>query len=159
MSPAELQRVLDQLLTALRKVGFVKSQRGPHGGYVLAKEPMDLNLGMIMNALEGPMVPIDCLDGSLECNLAGHCAQQDIWRKVEGLTQALLYSTKLADLVSSLTVVGINRGTVPEALIEDTQAKRTHFVKVGDQVNGVTISSISSEGVKVTYEGEEAILQ
>lgn len=91
---------LDQLLTTLRKVGLVRSRRGPHGGYVLAKEPSELTLGMIISALEGPMVPIDCLDSSLECNLAGHCAQQDVWRKVEGLTQALLYSTKLADLVN-----------------------------------------------------------
>ncbi len=92
---------LDQLLTTLRKGGFVKSRRGPHGGYVLAKEPVELTLGAIINALEGPTVPIDCLDGSMECNLAGHCAQQDVWRKVEGLTQALLHSTSLADLVST----------------------------------------------------------
>jgi hypothetical protein len=67
--------------------------------------------------------------------------------------------SKLADLTSSLAVVGINRGAVPEALIEDSQAKRTHFVKVGDQINGVTISAIDQEGVKVTYEGEETVLK
>ncbi len=92
---------LDQLLTTLRKVGLVKSKRGPNGGYVLARDPSELNLGMITSALKGPMVPIDCLDGSMECNLAGHCAQQDVWRKVEGLTQAFLYSTNLADLVTT----------------------------------------------------------
>ena len=91
---------LDQLLTTLRKAGFVNSRRGPHGGYVLAMEPKDLNLGVIVSALEGHVVPIDCLDGSLECNLAGHCAQQDIWREVEEVTQDLLYGTKLVDLVN-----------------------------------------------------------
>lgn len=90
---------LDQLLTTLRKVGFVKSRRGPNGGYTLAVEPSDLNLGMVIHALEGPMTPIDCLDGSLECNLAGHCAQQDIWRKVEAVTTDFLYATKLIDIV------------------------------------------------------------
>ena len=90
---------LDQLLTTLRKVGFVRSRRGPNGGYVLAMEPKELNLGMVVSALEGPMIPIDCLDGSLECNLAGHCAQQDIWRKVEAVTQEFLFATKLVDLV------------------------------------------------------------
>jgi len=92
---------LDQLLATLRKEGLVDSRRGPHGGYTLAKSPTDLSLGTIMNALEGPTIPIDCLDGSLECNLTGHCAQQEIWRKVEGLTQAVLHSTKLADLVNT----------------------------------------------------------
>ena len=67
--------------------------------------------------------------------------------------------SRLADLTSSLTVVGINRGEVPEALIEDTQDKRTHFVKVGDQLNGITIRAIGQEGVTVTYEGEETVLK
>ena len=66
---------------------------------------------------------------------------------------------RLLELTSSLTVVGINRGAIPEALIEDTQTKRTHFVKVGDQINGITISGIAQEGVKVTYEGEETVLK
>ena len=92
---------LEQLLTTLRKVGFVRSRRGPNGGYTLAIEPSELNLGLIVSALEGPTVPIDCLDGSMDCNLAGNCAQQDIWRKIEGETQALLYSTNLAELVST----------------------------------------------------------
>ena len=92
---------LDQLLTSLRKVGFVNSRRGPNGGYTLAKSPAELNLGMVITALDGPMIPVDCLDGSLDCNLAGHCAQQDIWRQVEGQIESLLNSTNLADLVSS----------------------------------------------------------
>ncbi len=67
--------------------------------------------------------------------------------------------SRLLELVGSLVVVGINRGAVPEALIEDTQNKRTHFVKVGDQINGITISGIDQERVTVTYEGEEAVLK
>jgi len=66
---------------------------------------------------------------------------------------------KLLELTSTLVVVGINRGRVPEALIEDTEAKRTHFVKVGDQINGVTIKDINDTGVVVSYEGEETFLQ
>ena len=92
---------LDQLLTSLKKVGFVRSRRGPNGGYTLAVESAQLSLGMIVNALEGPVLPIDCLDGSLECNLAGHCAQQDVWRKVENLTQRILDATSVADLAST----------------------------------------------------------
>ena len=67
--------------------------------------------------------------------------------------------SKLLDLTSTLSVVGINRGKVPEALVEDTEAKRTYFVKVGDEINGLKVSAIDVNGVKVTYEGEEAVLQ
>jgi hypothetical protein len=66
---------------------------------------------------------------------------------------------KLQELTATLVVVGINRGAVPEALVEDTESKRTHFLKVGDEIKGLTISAIDQEGVKVTYEGEEALLK
>ena len=67
--------------------------------------------------------------------------------------------SRLAQLAGSLTVVGINRGRIPEALIEDTAAKRTVVVKVGDQVNKLTVKSISQDGVVVTYEGEETTIK
>ena len=66
---------------------------------------------------------------------------------------------KLIELTKSLTVVGINRGRIPEALIEESTAQRTYFVKVGDQINGLTVKSIDQSGVTVGYEGEETLLQ
>ncbi len=67
-------------------------------------------------------------------------------------------TSQLIELTKTLTVVGINRGRVPEALIEDTAAKRTSVVKVGDQVNGLTVKSIDQRGVVVRYENEETLL-
>ena len=66
--------------------------------------------------------------------------------------------TKLFDLTSSWIIVGINRGKVPEALVEDGEEKRTYFVKVGDQIKGVTVKAIDQAGVTVMYEGEETTL-
>ena len=79
-------------------------------------------------------------------------------------TEGLLVAPKeaksrLEQLIGVLTIVGINRGRTPEALIEDTSAKRNFFVKVGDQVNGLTVKSIDEHGVMVTYEGEETLLK
>ena len=68
-------------------------------------------------------------------------------------------SGSLADLTKTLSVVGINRGRIPEALIEDTVAARTYFVKVGEQVNGLTVKSIDETGVTLVHEGEETVLQ
>ena len=66
---------------------------------------------------------------------------------------------RLVELTGSLAIVGINRGRVPEALIEHKEEKRTYFVKVGDTINGVTVTTIDQRGVTVTYEGEELTLQ
>ena len=66
---------------------------------------------------------------------------------------------KLLEITSTLRVVGINRGRVPEALIEDATANRTHIVKVGDTLNGLTVKAIDARGVLVSYEGEETLLE
>lgn len=44
---------LEQLFNRLRKAGIVSSLRGNKGGYVLAKEPAEISLLEIMEALEG----------------------------------------------------------------------------------------------------------
>ena len=66
---------------------------------------------------------------------------------------------KLLEMIKTLVVVGINRGRVPEALIEDTAAQRTYFVKVGDQLNGVTVKAINQQGVILSYEDAETRLE
>lgn len=67
--------------------------------------------------------------------------------------------SRLTELTGALSVVGINRGRVPEALIEDSQDQRTHFVKVGDDINGLKVVTIDDRGVTVSYEGEETTLR
>src|SRR3979411_187607 len=54
---------LDQLLSSLRRVGIVRSVRGPHGGHELARDPRQLTLGEIVTALEGPVVPHEFVHG------------------------------------------------------------------------------------------------
>ena len=63
--------------------------------------------------------------------------------------------SRLIALTSTLTVVGINRSRVPEALIEDSAQKRTYVVKAGDDLNGLTVKAIDAQGVVVSDGREE----
>ena len=49
---------LENILTQLRSAGIVRSQRGPEGGYWLARPPDDVNLAQIIRAVEGPLVGV-----------------------------------------------------------------------------------------------------
>jgi Rrf2 family protein len=49
---------LENILTQLRSSGIVRSQRGPEGGYWLAKRPEEVNLADIIRAVEGPLVGV-----------------------------------------------------------------------------------------------------
>ena len=62
---------------------------------------------------------------------------------------------KLAEMTKGLVVVGINRGPNPDAIVENSQEKRTYFVKAGDKINELTVKEIKHDTVLLTYEGED----
>ena len=64
-------------------------------------------------------------------------------------------SNRLQELSDGLVVVGIDRSDNPRVLVEDTKGNRTYFVRVGEQVNGMTVSRISDSGITLSYEGKE----
>ena len=49
---------LENILTQLRSSGIVRSQRGPEGGYWLAKPADEVSLAQIIRAVEGPLVGV-----------------------------------------------------------------------------------------------------
>jgi len=65
---------------------------------------------------------------------------------------------RIQDLTRGLMVVGIDRGANPVAFVEDIDQKRTYLVGIGDTVNGMVVKEIGSEGVILSYEGEEILL-
>src|SRR6202161_780110 len=49
---------LENILTQLRSAGIVRSQRGPEGGYWLARPSEEVNLAQVIRAVEGPLVGV-----------------------------------------------------------------------------------------------------
>lgn len=89
---------LDQLLTVLRKAGFINSRRGPQGGHELAKDPRLINLAEVIEALEGPISPIGCLDGAMECYFTTSCSQQEVWASITSKIKDVLQETTIGAL-------------------------------------------------------------
>src|SRR5215510_13733080 len=55
---------LEQLFQRLRKGNIVKSVRGPHGGYVLARETWEITIGEIVRLIEPPLYSSSCFSKS-----------------------------------------------------------------------------------------------
>lgn len=89
---------LEQLLTTLRRAGFVRSVRGPQGGHVLARKPDDIAVNDVLEALEGPIIDVDCLDAASNCATSGGCAQSEMWAAVRDAVVGVLANTTIADL-------------------------------------------------------------
>src|SRR3990172_11603914 len=78
---------LDQILTILRRAGFIRSVRGPQGGHALIRDPEELRMSEVILALEGSLSPIDCLEETSFCTRSGGCAQRWVWEAVRDATR------------------------------------------------------------------------
>jgi Rrf2 family protein len=92
-------KYLEQLISMLKAAGLVRSIRGPRGGYVLAKEPAEIQLKEVFTTLEGPMVPAECLEHPEYCPRCTDCATRQIWQELQNAIFGVLESVTLADLV------------------------------------------------------------
>lgn len=101
---------LDQLLTTLRRAGFIRSVRGPQGGHALVREPGTLKLSEVIGVLEGSLAPIACLDEPDGCGKPGFCPQRELWEAVRDATQELLDGVSIGDLAARERAVGDDGG-------------------------------------------------
>ena len=87
---------LDQLLTTLRKAGFIRSVRGPQGGHALVKAPDEIKLSDVIRSLEGSLSPVSHLhDEGYQCRAA-----HEIWHQVEEATEGILDGVTIGDLAA-----------------------------------------------------------
>lgn len=94
------EKYLEQIIAVLNKAGYVKSVRGPQGGYRLARKPKDYTVGMILRLTEGSLAPVACLDDDPnECNRQEDCVTIYIWEKLYAAINSVVDGFTLADLV------------------------------------------------------------
>ena len=94
------EQYLDQLLTALRKAGFIRSMRGPSGGHELVRPPSEICVREVIESLEGSLAPVAWLDEPPELTDHPHqCGQREIWERIRATTAEILSSYSVADLV------------------------------------------------------------
>jgi Rrf2 family protein len=98
---------LEHLVAKLREAGLVTSVRGAHGGYRLARPASEIEMLDVVQALEGPIVPMECFyemrEGRVLCSHESDgdraCATKLLWTRVHGGITKTLAGTTLAELV------------------------------------------------------------
>lgn len=89
---------LEQLFAQLRREGLVHSVRGPGGGYQLGKSLNEINVGMIIAAVnEG--IDVSKCKGSGNCSNNHQCLTHTLWERLEDQIEQFLHQITLAELV------------------------------------------------------------
>jgi len=103
---------LENILTQLRSAGIVRSQRGPEGGYWLAKPAEELNLAQIIRAVEGPLVGVRGQRPE-EVEYAGSAESlKQVW---------IALRANLRKVLEHVTVADVAAGTIPDDVLALTR--------------------------------------
>ena len=99
---AERERVprqfLEKIVQELIHKGLVRSRRGPHGGYVLARPAEQMTFRDVIEAVEGPISLNVCTAEPADCSLLGMCGMERVWREGQRRVMELFESTTIADV-------------------------------------------------------------
>ncbi len=92
------EKYLSLIIIPIKSAGLVRSTRGAHGGYTLAKPPSEITLREVVELLEGDTCLVDCVKNSSACPRAGTCASRDLWSMVSEKIARTLDAITLEDL-------------------------------------------------------------
>ena len=90
-------RFLSKVAVKLKKAKLLKSKEGREGGYRLGKAVQDINVGEIIEAIEGPVAPVRCLQG-LNCDYEGICGHKKIMSKLTKVVNDNLNKVSLEEI-------------------------------------------------------------
>jgi Rrf2 family protein len=103
------KKFLDAILLDLRNAGFVRSKKGPGGGYALAREASDIAVGAVVRALDGPLAPIACASRTAyqpcdDCDDLAACAVRPTMLEVRDAMAKVLDNLTLAEMATRSAV-------------------------------------------------------
>ena len=104
---------LENILTQLRSSGVVRSQRGPEGGYWLARPAEELDLARVIRAVEGPLVGVrGQRPEEIEYTGSAESLQQ-VW---------IALRANLRKVLEETTVANVAEGRLPKEVVSLTKA-------------------------------------
>jgi Rrf2 family protein len=93
-------KFLESILLQLRRAGVVQAQRGPDGGYWLARPAEEINLAEIIRVIDGPLAHVR---GHRPEDLGYHgaaAALQEVWIALRASEREILESVSVADVAT-----------------------------------------------------------
>ncbi len=94
---------LEQIFAKLKKNEIVKSIRGTQGGYILNRNPNDIKLTNIFNAVDEKVKTVQCKKESKRgCNgKATKCITHNLWDELEIHINTFFENKSLEDLLNT----------------------------------------------------------
>jgi Rrf2 family protein len=89
------KQYLVKLFASLTRAGLISPVRGKHGGYLLMREPGQISVLEVIEAVEGPIVLNYCMHDPPQCDREG-CPMRGVWGELQDTIRQKLASMTLA---------------------------------------------------------------
>jgi len=90
--PSFLAKIVSQLSIA----GLLHTSRGARGGVMLAREPKDITLLEVVEAIDGPIQLNECVGDEGTCSFGDDCPLHSVWCQAQDELVKRLKSTNFA---------------------------------------------------------------
>lgn len=96
------EKYLESIIKDLVKRGVVSGMRGKGGGYRLRTSPDKINVGEVLQIMEGSLAPVACLETDASpCSRAAECRTLEFWRGLDQVIRDYTVRYTVADLMRS----------------------------------------------------------
>ena len=92
--PSFLAKIISQLSIA----GLLHTSRGARGGVSLARDPKEISLLDVVEAIDGPILLNECVGDPAACAFIDDCPMHPIWTDVQQRLVERLRRTNFANL-------------------------------------------------------------
>jgi len=92
-------KYLEQVISPLRRRELVVSQKGVKGGYSLAREPGEITLWDVIQALDNHPYLVECVEDPTNCTRSDCCVAHEVWKLLDSRMQDFWRGFTLADLM------------------------------------------------------------
>lgn len=89
---------LSKIMNQLRKKGYVESQRGWGGGFLLKKTILETRIDEVLTFIEGPRDETTCIFGLRDCDQQDPCPLHERWEAIRGGYHDMLQEVTIGDL-------------------------------------------------------------
>ncbi len=100
---AEEQRIppsfLAKIISQLSIAGLLHTSRGARGGVTLARDPKDITLLEVIEAIDGPIQLNECVGEDSECTFDGDCPLRLVWCDAQEMLVKRLKGTNFHQLL------------------------------------------------------------
>ena len=100
------KKFLEQIMLDLKAQGWVKSEPGIRGGYLLARRPDKITMGEVIRHFDGILAPIDCVSvaGYQRCSQEPVCKFRRVFYDARNYIANLMDKSTLAEVAKRAPV-------------------------------------------------------